>query len=65
MIDEDLSKMPLVELIKGLTLLDQQIGLTVLRYNKLRDEIIKRYPLLEEDEAFRLKDKEEEKSRLR
>lgn len=52
---EDISKTPTVELVKEITNLSQQIDLLILKYEKVRLELIKRFPNLKEDEEFKPK----------
>ncbi len=52
---EELEKTPTNELIKEITLLEQKIDLLLLKYEKLRLELIKRYPTLENTEEFKPK----------
>ena len=54
---EDITKKPLVEIITEMTRLEQEIGLKLLQYEKLRLEVIKRYPIVENNEAFKPKQK--------
>ena len=49
---EDLEKTPLVELVTEISRLEQQIDLLTLKYEKLRLEINRRYPIIEEQEVF-------------
>jgi len=66
--NEDLTKRPLVEIITELSFLDQEIGMKdvkhkhemnnlIQRYEILRQEVIRRFPFLENDEAFKKKEK--------
>lgn len=53
----EIEKKSTTDIIKEMTLLDQQIDLMILKYEKLRLEIIKRYPGLENKEEFKKKNK--------
>ena len=55
---EDLKKKPLNEIIPEMTRLEQEIDLMVLRYEKLRLEVIRRFPHLENEAVFKQKVKE-------
>lgn len=55
---EDLKKEPTVNIIKEMTKLDYQIDLLILKYEKLRLEMVSRFPQLEEQEVFKQKKKE-------
>lgn len=57
--NEDLSKQPLVDIMKEMTKLDNEISLLMLKYEKLRLEVIRRFPNLEINEEFKRKDKNE------
>lgn len=52
---EDTNKKPTYEIIKELSFLEQEIDLKIMKYNILRDELIKRFPFLEDDEIFKEK----------
>lgn len=52
---EDLNKKPLVEIVQEMTYLEQEIELKMLRYEKLRKEIIKRFPQTKDMEEFKIK----------
>lgn len=54
---EDLKKEPTVNIIKEMTKLDYQIDLLILKYEKLRLEMVSRFPQLEEQEVFKQKKK--------
>lgn len=54
---DELKTKPTTEIIKEMNELDQQIDLMILEYEKLRLEIIKRYPGLENSEEFKQKKK--------
>lgn len=64
---EDISKKPLVEIIQEMTFLEEQIGLKQIKYEKeiqkmilyyerLRLEVVRRFPIVEKDEAFSKKE---------
>lgn len=64
--EEDITKKPLVEIFKEMSYLEQEIGLKqikhekemeklILYYERLRLEVIKRYPPLENNEEFKKK----------
>lgn len=54
---EDLKKEPTVDIIKEMTRLDYEIDLLTLKYEKLRLEMVRRFPQLEEQEVFKQKKK--------
>ena len=64
---EDLTKKPLVEIVQEITYLEQEIGmkqikdekelnLMILKYEKLRLEMIRRFPVLENMNDFKKKE---------
>lgn len=53
----EIEKKPTVEIINEMTHLDQKIELMTLKYEKLRLEIIKRYPGIENSDEFKKKEK--------
>ena len=64
--EEDITKKPLVEIITEMTRLEQEIGLKQiknekelalmeLRYERLRLEVVRRYPIVENEEEFKKK----------
>ena len=66
--EDNIEKKPLVEIITELSFLDQKIGMKdvkhkhemnnlIQRYEILRQEVIRRFPFLENDEAFKKKEK--------
>ena len=42
-------------LVKEISILEQEINIKILRYEKIRQELIKRYPTLEEQEVYKEK----------
>ena len=65
---EDISKKPLVEIFKEMSFLEQEMGLKQIRhekemekmmlyFEKLRLEVLRRYPILENEDAFKKKEK--------
>ena len=52
---EEISKTSTIQLIKNMTLLDQEIDLMLLKYEKIRLELIKRYPNLKNSNEFQPK----------
>lgn len=52
---EELDKVSLVDIIKEMTKLDQEIDLKLLRYEKLRLEVIRRFPFVENSDEFKPK----------
>jgi len=46
---EKVDKIPTYELLKEVSLLDQEINLKILKYNLLVEELLKRYPDLSKD----------------
>lgn len=55
---EDLSNKPLNELMTEATQMDQKIDLLIMKYNLYMKEIKRRFPMLEQEEVFREKNKE-------
>lgn len=64
--EEDITKKPLVEIITEMTRLEQEIGLKQiknekelasmeLRYERLRLEVVRRFPIVEKEEEFKKK----------
>lgn len=51
----EIDKTPTVDLIKEMTMLNQQIDLLMLKYEKIRLELIKRFPNIENDIEFQPK----------
>ena len=62
--EEDITKKPLVEIFQEMSYLEQEIGLKqikyekemeklILHYEKLRLEVIRRFPILEDKEEFK------------
>ena len=43
----ELNNMPTIDLVKELAYLEQDIGLKTLKYNKIVEELTKRYPKVE------------------
>ena len=65
--EEDITKKPLVEIITEMTRLEQEIGLKQiknekelalmeLRYERLRLEVVRRFPIIEQNEEFKKKE---------
>lgn len=52
---KDITKTPTVDLIKEYTKIDQEIDLLLLRHEKIRLEIVKRFPIVEKEEEFKKK----------
>lgn len=52
---EDITKKSLVDLITELSITDQKIELLMVRYELLRLELIRRFPMFEEREEFKKK----------
>ncbi len=52
---DDITKVPTVDLIKEMTKLDQDIELLMLKYEKVRLELVRRFPSVEETEEFKPK----------
>lgn len=48
----DLKTTPLVDLLSELTILEQEIGLKTMRYNKILEELYFRFPKLMEQSEF-------------
>lgn len=53
--EEDITKTPLVDIFKEMTKLDNEIDLLLLKREKLRLEIIRRFPNLESNDEFQKK----------
>lgn len=53
--EEDITKKPLVDLMTELSITDQKIELLMVRYELLRLELIRRFPMFEEREEFKKK----------
>lgn len=53
--EEDITKIPLVDIMKEMTKIDNEIDLLMLKYEKLRLEVIRRFPNLEINEEFKRK----------
>lgn len=53
----DITKTPTVELIQEMTRLDHEIDIKLLQYEKLRLELVRRFPPLENSEEFKKKEK--------
>lgn len=51
----ELNKTPTVDLIKEMTNLDQQIELLMLKHEKIRLELVRRFPNVENSEEFKPK----------
>lgn len=54
---EDLTKKPLVDIIKEMTKLDYDINMKLLQYELLRREVIRRYPTQDVINTFKPKQK--------
>lgn len=52
---EDIEKMPTNKIVVEMTLMDKEIDLLLYKYELYRQEIIKRFPNLEESEEFKSK----------
>lgn len=50
--EDDIQKTPLVDLITEISRLDQQIDLLILKYEKLRLEVVRRYPMVDNTDGF-------------
>lgn len=55
--EEDITKVSTVKLINEMTHLDHQIDLLLLQYEKVRLEVVRRFPQVEEHEEFKKKEK--------
>ena len=66
--EDNIEKKPLVEIITELSFLDQKIGMKdvkhkheinklIKRYEILRQEVVRRFPFIENDDAFKKKEK--------
>ena len=71
--EEDITKKPLYEIMTEMTFLEQEIGLKQikhekeielmeLRYEKLRLEVVRRFPIVEKEEEFKKKVFKKEKN---
>lgn len=56
---DELKTKTLVDIMKEMTRLDNEISLLMLKYEKLRLEVIRRFPNLEINEEFKRKEKNE------
>lgn len=54
-IEEDLSKTPTVELITRMTYLNQEIDYKLLKLEKIRVELVRRFPQVENSPEFQKK----------
>ena len=61
----DLQTKPLVDIIKELSLLDNEIEYKVLQYNALADEMLRRFPVRELAESLKQKEVIENDRNLR
>ena len=55
--NDDITKTSTVDIIKEMTRLDHEIDLLMLKHEKLRLEMIRRFPYLEKDDLFKQKKK--------
>ena len=53
--EEDITKKPLYEIMTEMQFLEQEIDIKILQYEKLRLEIIRRFPLQSVEETFKQK----------
>ena len=53
--EEDITKKPLYEIMTEMQFLEQEIDIKILQYEKLRLEIIRRFPLQSVEETFKPK----------
>ena len=53
--EDDIRKKSTASIIHDITLLDRQIDLLILKHEKMRLELIRRFPKLKEDENFQSK----------
>ena len=53
--EDDIRKKSTASIIHDITLLDRQIDLLILKHEKMRLELIRRFPKLQEDENFQSK----------
>lgn len=50
--NDDIEKTSTIELIKDLTYIERKLELYMLKYNLIRAELLRRMPMLENDENF-------------
>lgn len=60
---EELSKMPLVEIFTEMTKLEQSVNMDIVKYNRYVKEVVKRFPPLSEREEFQEKELKDEKDK--
>ena len=53
--DGKYSKTPLVELISQMTYLERDINLKMMMYEEMRQEVVRRFPIIEEEDCFKQK----------
>lgn len=53
--EEDITKVPLCDLITEITYLEQEIDIKIMRYETIKRELIKRYPVIDNEEIFKTK----------
>lgn len=55
MINDGIDTTPTCDLMLELSQLEKKIDLMIMKYELIREELIKRFPLLEESESFQSK----------
>lgn len=53
--EEDITKVPLPALITEITFLEQDIDMKIMKYEKLKKELIRRFPVIEQEDVFKTK----------
>lgn len=53
--EEDITKLPLPALITEITFLEQDIDMKIMKYEKLKKELIRRFPVIEQEDVFKAK----------
>lgn len=49
-------KTPLVDLITQMTYLERDINLKMIMYEEIRQEVVRRFPIMEQEECFQQKE---------
>lgn len=53
--EEDITKVSLPALITEITFLEQDIDMKIMKYEKLKKELIRRFPVIEQEDVFKTK----------
>ena len=54
-IEQDITKRSTVELIADFTIFEQQIDMLTIKHEEIRKELIRRFPMIEDNEEFKSK----------